>query len=252
MSSKSPTLNKNGKPRKVKSHKCRNCETADIIKFHPNNKSLCIECKKKDYRDKKSKKVTIKSKKCRICNKTKLSKDFYETSNSDGLFNECKICSSNIVNNRRKKQRLENPQKCRDYDNNYRNTVRILNEIEVILSRLRVRNYHYLKRCNIIKKREIKDDIGCSPLFLSEWIKYNCELDNLSEYHIDHVFPLSRFGCKIEQDVYDCNINHWTNLKPLTENDNLTKHNRLPTNEELETHNKRIIDFIKIIYSTIY
>ena len=250
-----PTYNKSGKLRKVKPYLCKSCETTDISKFYVSNKSTCKDCKKKRYDILKSKDLLIDNKICKKCKKDKLSINFYKSPNNlDGLSSNCKKCHSNKENDRGKKYRKNNPQKQKDYNNNYSKNIRRKKPVEVILCRLRTRNWTYLNSNNIDKQRRIKEELGCSPLYLTLWIKYNRDLDKIPEndYHIDHVFPLSRFECKTPEDIIMSQMNHWTNLKPLTEKDNLEKHNRLPTNEEISIHNHRIIDFIILMNNSVY
>ena len=175
------------------------------------------------------------------CNQLKSLDEFYCY---NGKYkNICKKCISHYQNNINKKRKTEGFNLTK-YNRDYSRNIRSKKPIEVILSRLRTRNWIYLNSVSISKCRSMKEDIDCSPYFLNRWIEYNRDLDNLTDYHIDHFFPLSRFQCKTIEDVVNSNINHWTNLKPLTEQDNLEKHNRLPTNKEIKIHNQRIIDFI--------
>jgi hypothetical protein len=112
------------------------------------------------------------------------------------------------------------------------------------MQNIRCRLYQFLKEREINKKTNTTIlSIGCSKKHLTDWIKYNIDLDNLNEYHIDHVRPLASFNCKTYEEVIVCKCNHWTNLMPTTPIYNTTKNCREPTKHELFKQELRIYLF---------
>lgn len=62
-----------------------------------------------------------------------------------------------------------------------------------------------------------------------KWLKYVSEDFNLyepdSDWHIDHVIPLSKFNLEKEEDIYLAF--NWRNTMPLSAKDNLSKNNKI-------------------------
>jgi hypothetical protein len=50
---------------------------------------------------------------------------------------------------------------------------------------------------------------------------------NLSNYELDHIFPITKY--KNTNDAKERRIMHWSNLQPLSKNENANKKDRLPT-----------------------
>lgn len=92
---------------------------------------------------------------------------------------------------------------------------------------MRSRLSGYLKKLNITKKNKTFDIVGCSPKFLKEHLETQfsdgMSWDNRSEWHIDHIIPLS--SAKTEDELYK--LCHYTNLQPLWAEDNLKKSNKI-------------------------
>ena len=96
-----------------------------------------------------------------------------------------------------------------------------------LINDVRYRIWIYLKRLNITKKNKTFDIVGCSPEFLKEHLESQftdgMSWDNRSEWHIDHIIPLS--SAKTEDELYK--LCHYTNLQPLWAEDNLKKSNKI-------------------------
>lgn len=82
-------------------------------------------------------------------------------------------------------------------------------------------------------KLKYEEMIGCSPDFLRRWFEYNFSLDeemgmnwgNFGEWQIDHVYPLSLVAkLPVEERA---KYYRWENLRPISQNYNATKHNKL-------------------------
>jgi hypothetical protein len=71
------------------------------------------------------------------------------------------------------------------------------------------------------------DIVGCSPEFLKKHLENQfvsgMSWDNRSEWHIDHIIPLS--SAKTKDELYK--LSHYTNLQPLRSEDNLRKSNKI-------------------------
>jgi hypothetical protein len=153
------------------------------------------------------------------------------------------------VYNRHKKWREENPQKVKEmkgnwldknpekrkeYRENYkprkqkqRKERRDGDPVFNLTNRLRCRLWKYLKILNITKTNKTFDIVGCSPQFLKEHLETQftdgMSWDNRSEWHIDHIIPLS--SAKTEDELYK--LCHYENLQPLWAEDNLKKSNKI-------------------------
>jgi hypothetical protein len=96
-----------------------------------------------------------------------------------------------------------------------------------LLMGMRSRLCNYLKKLNIRKNNKTFDIVGCSPEFLKEHLETQftdgMSWDNRSDWHIDHIIPLS--SAKTEDELYK--LCHYTNLQPLWAEDNLKKSNKI-------------------------
>jgi hypothetical protein len=92
---------------------------------------------------------------------------------------------------------------------------------------MRSRLRKYLITHNITKKNKTFNIVGCSPQSLKEHLEKRfvdgMSWDNRSEWHIDHIIPLS--SAKTEEELYG--LCHYTNLQPLWAEDNLKKSNKI-------------------------
>jgi len=74
------------------------------------------------------------------------------------------------------------------------------------------------------------DIVGCTPESLREHLETQfingMSWDNRSEWHIDHIIPLS--SAKTEEELYK--LCHYSNLQPLWAGDNLSKGTKVFTN----------------------
>jgi hypothetical protein len=96
-----------------------------------------------------------------------------------------------------------------------------------ITRRVRRRLHGFLKTQNITKKNTTFEIIGCTPEFLKEHLEQQfvdgMTWENRSEWHIDHIIPLS--SANNEEEIYK--LCHYTNLQPLWAEDNLKKGNKI-------------------------
>ena len=92
---------------------------------------------------------------------------------------------------------------------------------------VRSRIRRFLKSKNVTKRNKTFDIVGCTPQFLKEYLETQftdgMSWDNRSEWHIDHIIPLS--SVKTEDELYK--LCHYKNLQPLWAEDNLKKSNKI-------------------------
>ena len=95
-----------------------------------------------------------------------------------------------------------------------------------IISDMRNSVNRYLK----YKSKHTFEIVGCTPEFLKEHLGTQfidgMSWNNRSEWHIDHIIPLS--SAKTEEEIYK--LCHYSNLQPLWAEDNLSKGNKVFTN----------------------
>jgi len=128
----------------------------------------------------------------------------------------------------------KNPEKRKEYRENYksrkqeqRKDRRDKDPVFNLTNRMRCRIWKYLNILKISKKNKTFDIVGCSPEFLKEHLETQftdgMSWDNRSEWHIDHIIPLS--SAKTEDELYK--LCHYENLQPLWAEDNLKKSNKI-------------------------
>lgn len=111
------------------------------------------------------------------------------------------------------------------------------NNLNLIKKRLRQRVLNLLKIKNWDKTKSLYEYIGCSQEQLVSHIESQFEQgmswSNRSEWHIDHIMPLST--AKTVDELYV--LCFYLNLKPIWAVDNLTKHTKI-TPEAVDILNK--------------
>ena len=187
----------------------------------------CYNLKQKKWRDKNDDKVKNRSRLYHEENKEKIK--IYQEKNSDKI-------KSNLL-----KWRKNNPERNKELILNWKknNPDKVKesrkrqgerNNLDIIFNlknRMRCRLYHFLNKNVITKKNKTFDIVGCTPEFLKEHLesqfKNGMSWDNRSEWHIDHIIPLS--SAKTEEEIYK--LCHYTNLQPLWAKDNMKKSNKI-------------------------
>lgn len=139
-----------------------------------------------------------------------------------------------LANEMTKNWLSKNPEKRKQYRENYkprkqeqRKERRDTDPIFNLTNRMRCRLRKYLTILNITKKNKTFEIVGCSPEFLKEHLESQftdgMTWDNRSEWHIDHIIPLS--SAQTEDEFYK--LCHYTNLQPLWGLDNIKKSNKI-------------------------
>lgn len=175
-------------------------------------RSYCRECQK------------IESKKYRINNKEKI-KEYNTKWNEENQEYYKKYFEEYYkVNYEKEKQRkLKWSRDNKEYSNNYQKQ----RKKEDILFRLKTNIRNSVNRYLKYRSKHTFDIVGCTPEFLKEHLESQFQngmsWDNRSEWHIDHIIPLS--SAKTEEELYS--LCHYTNLQPLWAEDNLKKSNKI-------------------------
>lgn len=136
--------------------------------------------------------------------------------------------------NRRKKWLEKNSEKIKEYRENYKSRKRERRKerresdpLFNIVNRVRNRLHKYLNIREITKKNKTFDIVGCTPTFLKEYLekqfKDGMSWENRSEWHIDHIIPLS--SAETEEELYE--LCHYTNLQPLWAEENMKKSDKI-------------------------
>ena len=88
-----------------------------------------------------------------------------------------------------------------------------------------------LRKEGYTKKSKTYEILGCSFEFLKKHLeiqfKDGMSWENRSDWHIDHIVPLS--SAKSEAEIIF--LNHYSNLQPLWAKDNIQKSNKMPNQE---------------------
>ena len=103
----------------------------------------------------------------------------------------------------------------------------------LIAKRARKRLWGALYEQGVLKQKKSFDLIGCTPEFLMGWLEnqfidgmtwenYGRDFfNNHKSWHMDHIKPCNTFDLSDEQELNKCF--HYTNLRPLWEQDNLSR-----------------------------
>lgn len=202
-------------------HSCKKCMNKVSLKNYFNNIETEKERKRKYYKQyylKNKEKENLRSKKFRETNLEKI-KEIQRLSSK-------KIIEKNPEKHREKTRewRKNNPKYNTQYNKNRHKT----DSIFKLKTNTRNRIREFLKIKNFTKKNKTFDIVGCSPIFLKEYIekKFSEGMSwgnyGLYGWHIDHITPLS--SAKTEEEVIK--LFHYTNLQPLWAEDNLRKNNK--------------------------
>ena len=181
---------------------------------------------------------------CKLCTKEYMKK--YQKNNREKIRkNFKKYYKNNKEQFKKSSKKYHNRLDIKEKLNKYYRDKRKNNIQYRLIHNLRVRLNYFLKSKNISKNNKTMKSVGCSKEQLTDWIKFNLYLDNLTKYHIDHLIPLSSFNCETFDEVIECKCNHWTNLIPTSPEYNLIKSNKDPTKHELFKQELRIYLFLK-------
>ena len=207
-------------PHRVK--KCQRCNKSFII-TGGNNQYCSSKCqteienersKKRYHENKVLKGGFSEDRKCKECN------TYFVASNFQNVFcsDECR----NKSQYRRKKERGEikyDGEYMRKYHKERRDNDPKFN----MMGRIRHRTREAIKRGGFTKRSKTYEMLGCDWDMLKEHIEKQfvdgMSWDNMSEWDLDHIYPLSWCETIDELEIYA----HFTNLQPLWRKDNQDK-----------------------------
>jgi hypothetical protein len=230
------------KPENVTSKICKICnENKPLDKFYSKSSS-CRDChnfkrREKYKNDEEHRKKLIKKatnhKHEKVIKRQQLKMEEQE---KIGMNNKvCKYCETIKHKERFRHNRL----KCKDCERD--------NPIEKFKRYVRTRIYTGLKSFNTKKTDHTIHYLGCSSEFYYNWITSyteNCSIDNYgSEWHIDHVIPLSKFNLENEEEQLVAF--NWRNTMPLPCKENLSKNNKI-LQSQLKPHYDYVLKYHKI------
>jgi hypothetical protein len=198
---------------------CTKCNIEKELKYF--NKMSKVKCGVRSYcRECQS----IESKKYRIDNKEKIKEYNTKWNKENQEYYKKYFEEYNKLNYEKEKERkLKWSRDNKEYSNNYQKQ----RKKEDILFRLKTNIRTSVNRYLKYKSKHTFEIVGCSPQFLKEHLESQfidgMTWENRSEWHIDHIIPLS--SAKTEDEVYM--LCHYKNLQPLWAEDNLKKSNKI-------------------------
>lgn len=133
----------------------------------------------------------------------------------------------------KEKQKL-NRQKNKDNDNFNRRKRKEIDSLYKLKCNTRALIALSISKKGYAKKSKTCEILGCSledfKQHLERQFLNGMNWDNRSEWHLDHIYPISL--AKDEQELIK--LNHYTNFQPLWAKDNLSKHNKIISNTQIK------------------
>ena len=195
---------------------------------------------------------------CKCCQEEKEIELFsIRASSKDGYRNICKVCRNIQMQPSIEKWKINNKEKVRQIHKNYRKSHRELyrecqkgyydkNKKEIYEREYKLNPQRRMYKILMSRmNRTIKDKHG--KRIISTWELVGCDYETLKQHiekkwlpnmswdnygfgdnkwHIDHILPCSSFDLTLDEQQKKCF--HYTNLQPLWQFDNLSKHNKIP------------------------
>lgn len=164
----------------------------------------------------------MRSKYCPKCEVIKDHSEFpFRLGTKDGLRNRCKVCTQNYQAKHKLSRKDFYDKYWRDYRRN-RMKVDINFKLSSVLRRT-ISRAVFRKRAG-----SAVTDLGCSLEELKNYLQSKFQpgmtWENHGDWHIDHIFPLSKLDLTKRNDFLKAC--HYTNLQPLWARDNIIKSNR--------------------------
>jgi len=172
---------------------------------------------------------------CYNCKQEKLKTEYHKhPQKTDGLHPSCKECRKPVGKKHYEKNSDKIKLRCNNYY--YNNKEKVIRQSSVykkykmetdmffvLQRRLRCRLSDALRVTYWKKNTHFSEYIGCNREELIEHIRSQftdgMSWENRSEWHIDHIIPLS--SAKTEKKLYS--LCHYTNLQPMWAIDNIKK-----------------------------
>lgn len=194
----------------------------DINKFR-NNCKVCHQKKLKEYRQNNKEYLKKYNKKYYYENKINILKQHKEY-----WYNNKKW-----LNEKKREYYLKNKYKIEKYKNSYYKEKKQNEPLYRISCQVRSNIYKIIMQGGYYKKSKTEKILGCSfekfKQHLESQFQKGMTWDNYGRngWHIDHIYPVS----KARDEEHLLELNHYTNLQPLWEKDNIAKGNRLDWSE---------------------
>jgi hypothetical protein len=167
-------------------------------------------------------------KNCSKCKEVK-SYEFFNKHKSykDGYQTTCKKC----INEVSKKYNLQNKERLDKYRNEYYKEYfknkRNNDNLFKLTSNIRCLIYISIKKQGYTKKTKTHKILGCSfkefKQHLEKQFTKGMNWDNIGEWHLDHIYPVSL--AKTEEEIIK--LNHYTNFQPMWAKENISKGNKI-------------------------
>jgi hypothetical protein len=213
-------------------HECVVCSKSKIQSLFIKNRNICKECnnnkrKEKYNTDEEHRKQLIKMasdfKHNKVIERQKLKEIEIGVDNK-----KCSNCNNIKHQNCFRYNRL----KCKDCERD--------EPLEKLKRTIRSRIISALNK----KQKHTVEYLGCSIDNYLKWLlcinnKYTLE-NRGSEWHIDHVIPLSHFD--LENEKQQQIAFNWRNTMPLSVKENLSKNNKIII-EQIEQHYKKLVEY---------
>jgi hypothetical protein len=215
------------------------CEFGKLKTSKDGYRHFCKECRKKIEKKYSIEDARKRRKKWRDNNKDKIKSHYIEKKQERLDYNK-KYVEENrekVLEKKRKyyyENREERLLKNKIYRSNNKDKRNIHEKnkkknfpIYSLIVGMRSRIWKYTTLLNITKKNRTFEIVGCTPQQLKEHLESQftggMTWENRSEWHIDHIIPLS--SAKTEEELYK--LCHYTNLQPLWAEENLKKSNKI-------------------------
>jgi len=226
------------KPENVTHKKCSNCNTMKTMDlFYSNNRLICRDCnntkRRQKYNDddehrQKLIKMSSVFKHNKVIERQKIKEEEQNIIGFDKK--QCRYCYDIKQIDRFRHNRL----KCRDCERD--------DPIEKFKRCIRTRIYTCLRYKN--KTKHSIEYLGSSSNDYFKWIFNNNNdygLTNYgSEWHIDHVIPISKFDLDNPQE--QLLAFNWRNTMPLSPQANLSKNNKI-IQSQIQQHYKKLVEY---------
>ena len=168
---------------------------------------------------------------CYVCKTKKdISEFFLDKSNSKGIQSKCKKCA-NIARRERRKRKMKTDDEFRKSDNRKREGRRVRREDRDPVFKLKRKMRNALR--GSFKRKGYTKNTQNQKILGGDWetVKEHFESlftegmnwDNMGQWHIDHIIPLS--VAKTEEEII--NLCNYKNLQPLWGEDNLRKSDKI-------------------------
>jgi predicted PolB exonuclease-like 3'-5' exonuclease len=122
-----------------------------------------------------------------------------------------------------KLHRQQTKERYNSYQRRYQAERKKTDPIYKMITNLRTRTYALVASKGFSKKSGFNKYLGCSTEKLKKHLEAQFQpgmtWDNYGEWHVDHVYPLSRASTIVKLEK----LCHYSNLQPLWASDNLSK-----------------------------